>query len=1155
MMKQRSRRTKRKDTEVPQPSGLTTNVADEAVNKEMDDNLVKDATTATGFEEEQDRGNIDKTQSKAIPNEPSSLGTSSGGGPRRQETMGDTIAQTSSENVSKLSNDSLLAGVNTPQSDEDRLKLQELMELCTNLQNRVINLENTKTAQAQEITSLKLRIGRSARVISSDEASLGDQEDASKQGRKINDIDKNAEITLVDETQGRHNDDIMFDVSDLASEEVFVAKQGVPDSKKDDVAQVNTADTTVSTASTILVSAALITNVKITLAQALVELKSVKLTTVASIRPKAKGLVIHEEEQATTRTVSSQQPLQVKVQDKGKGILVEEPVKSIKKKDQIRLDEELAFKLQAEEEQEERLAREKVEANVALTEEWNDIQAKNEADQLLAERLQAREQEELTIEERAILFQQLLEKRRKHFAAKRVEEKRNRPAIKTQQRSIMCTYLKNMEGWKPKDLKSKSFANIQELFDKAMKRVNTFVDYRNELMEESFKKAKVMEESSKKAKQKVEEDKESKELKQCLEIIPNDGDDVTIDATPLSTKSPTIVDYKIYKEGKKSYFQIIRADGIKVLTEKTWKLCTSCEITKDRKVIGRGIRKSVLYVMKLRKKPKDKICLTTIVENSTLWDRRLGHANMHLIQSLASKELVRNLPKLRFDQHFYDACKTRKQAHTSHKSKNIVSTSRRLELLHMDLFGPSAVRSYGGNLYTLVIVDDYSRYTWTRFLKTKTEAFKQFEIFSKKIQNQLGCSIVSIRKDHDREFANEVQLGEFCNANGITHNFSTSRTPQSNNVVERKDKTLQEMSRTMLNEQLLPKKFWCNDVNVSLCVVQIQAPFDEPVVAPKPKPFIPYPSRANKQKLHEKDDNLASKFVEIFQELHFKLSFVNTLLHMLKFALMFKSLLNNKETLFDLAKTPINENCSAVILKKLPEKHGDPGKFLISCNFLEIVECLALANLGASINLMPLSIWKKHSLPELTPTRMILELVDRSTTSPSDIAKDVFVKVGKFHFLVDFVVVDYVVDPRVPLIIGRPFLRTAHALINVYGEELTLRVDDEAITFKYAQEELGFLDSSKSGNPTPSLDPILSTSFPSLTPFERGDFILEEIKACLTNDSIPPGIDDANFDPEGDLLLLEKLLNDDSSSPLPPKELHFEELKMIKSSIDDPLEL
>ncbi|GJW12532.1 retrovirus-related pol polyprotein from transposon TNT 1-94 [Tanacetum coccineum] len=133
------------------------------------------------------------------------------------------------------------------------------------------------------------------------------------------------------------------------------------------------------------------------------------------------------------------------------------------------------------------------------------------------------------------------------------------------------------------------------------------------------------------------------------------------------------------------------------------------EITKDGKVIGRGIRKKGLYVMKLGNKPKDQICLTTIDENSTLWHRRLGHANMRLIQSLASKELVRNLPKLKFDQHFCDACKIGKQAHASHKAKNVVSTTRCLELLHMDLFSPSAVRSYGGNRYTLVIVDDYSR--------------------------------------------------------------------------------------------------------------------------------------------------------------------------------------------------------------------------------------------------------------------------------------------------------------------------------------------------------------------------------------------------------------------------------------------------------------
>nr|GEZ33415.1 retrovirus-related Pol polyprotein from transposon TNT 1-94 [Tanacetum cinerariifolium] len=241
--------------------------------------------------------------------------------------------------------------------------------------------------------------------------------------------------------------------------------------------------------------------------------------------------------------------------------------------------------------------------------------------------------------------------------------------------------------------------------------------------------------------------------------------------------------------------------------------------SEDGKVIGRGIRKKGLYVMKLRNKPSDQICLATIDENSTLWHRRLCHGNMLLIQSLASKELVRNLPKLKFDQHFCNAFKIRKQAHASHKAKNTISTTRCLELLHMDLFGPSAVRSYGGNHYTLVLVDDYSRYTWTRFFKDKTEALDQFEIFSKKIQNQLGCTIVSIRTDHGREFDNDVQFGEFCNANGITHNFSALRTPQSNGVVERKNKTLQEMSRTMLNEQSLPQKFWCNVIDTSTYIL------------------------------------------------------------------------------------------------------------------------------------------------------------------------------------------------------------------------------------------------------------------------------------------------------------------------------------------------
>ncbi|GKA37432.1 hypothetical protein Tco_0723997 [Tanacetum coccineum] len=548
-------RKPKKNTEVPQPSGSTDNVADEAVYKELDDSLVRAATTASSLEAEQDSGNIIKTRSKATPNEAGSQGTTSGGGPRRQDTMGDTIAQTRFENVSKTSNDSLLAGVNTPRSDEDSMKLKELMEFCTKLQQRVLDLENTKTAQAQEITSLKLRVkklekkggsrthklkrlykvGRSARVISSDEASLGDQEDASKQGRKINDIDKDAEITLVDETQGRYG-------HDMAEKEINVAEK-----------KVSTADpvTTASVAISIASPTKTTITDDLTLAQTLIEIRSAK--------PKVKGVVIGEQSESTTRT----RPQQLPSKDKGKGKMVE-PEKPIKKKELIRLDEEIASKLQAEFDEEVRLAREKAEkeqeANVALTEEWDDIQAKIEADHELAQRLQAQEQEELSNAEKATLFVQLLEKRRKHFAAKRAEEKRNKPPTQAQQRKIMCTYLKNMEGKKPKDLKNKSFDSIQKMFDRAFKRVNTFVDFRTDLVEGSSKRAGEELEHENVKKQKVDDDKETTELKSLMEVMP-DEEEVALDAIPLAVKSPSIVDWKIHKEGKKSYYQIIRADG------------------------------------------------------------------------------------------------------------------------------------------------------------------------------------------------------------------------------------------------------------------------------------------------------------------------------------------------------------------------------------------------------------------------------------------------------------------------------------------------------------------------------------------------------------------------------------------------------------------
>ncbi|GKC16263.1 reverse transcriptase domain-containing protein, partial [Tanacetum coccineum] len=293
-----------------------------------------------------------------------------------------------------------------------------------------------------------------------------------------------------------------------------------------------------------------------------------------------------------------------------------------------------------------------------------------------------------------------------------------------------------------------------------------------------------------------------------------------------------------------------------------------------------------------------------------------------------------------------------------------------------------------------------------------------------------------------------------------------------------------------------------------------------------PKPNIPYSSRLNREKFHEKASYQKEKIFQMFQDLRFDISFADALFLMPRFAPTIRNLLMNKEKLLELAKIPLNKNCSTMLLKKLPEKLRDPGKFLIRCNFSGMDICHALADLGASIKLMPLSFWKKLSLTELTPTRMTLELADRSITHPKGLAEYVYVKVGNFHFPTDFVVVDFEADPRAPLILGRSFLRTVHALIDVYGEEITLRVDNKAVTFnldqttrysstndksvnriniidavceEYALELLGFSNSdSLGGNPTPTSDPYTS------------EFILEEIEAYLKDDSISPEIDYAD---------------------------------------------
>ncbi|GJZ51908.1 hypothetical protein Tco_0606423 [Tanacetum coccineum] len=301
---------------------------------------------------------------------------------------------------------------------------------------------------------------------------------------------------------------------------------------------------------------------------------------------------------------------------------------------------------------------------------------------------------------------------------------------------------------------------------------------------------------------------------------------------------------------------------------------------------------------------------------------------------------------------------------------------------------------------------------------------------------------------------------------------------------------------------------------------------------PNPKPSIPYPSRQNDEKRRENTDEQKEKLYEIFKDMSFEISFVDALSLMPKFVSTLKALIGNKEKLSEMARTPLNKHCSTVILNKLPKKIGDPGRFLIPF--------------------------------------------------------------GVFQFPTDFVVVDFEPDPRVPLIFRRCFLKSSHALIDVYEGELALRVDNEAITYnldqtlrysvnyndtmanridvvelaceEYSQEVLGFSDVIASGNPTPYYDPIVSNSSPTLTPFGDSDFLLlEEVDAflALADDPTSPEVDKSYYDPEGDILILEALINSDPSPPPNQgnylleirKELKLCEAKTAKSSIDEPSEV
>nr|GEZ17222.1 hypothetical protein [Tanacetum cinerariifolium] len=382
------------------------------------------------------------------------------------------------------------------------------------------------------------------------------------------------------------------------------------------------------------------------------------------------------------------------------------------------------------------------------------------------------------------------------------------------------------------------------------------------------------------------------------------------------------------------------------------------------------------------------------------------------------------------------------------------------------------------------------------------------------------------------------ELKGITTRSGVAYQGPTIPTPSK--VVKQGTEVTKDQVQTPSSQSTAP---------VQPLVVQskTQTPVSEPIVAPVSapmpnlKPSIPYPSRRDNERRRDQANEQIKKFYEIFKDMSFEISFTDSLILMPKFASILKALIGNKEKLSEMARTPMNEHCSVVILNKLPRKLGDPGKFLIPCEFPGMDECLALADLA------------------------------------------------------DFVVVDFEPGPRVPLILGRCFLKTGRALIDVHKGDLTLRIGNEAITYnldqtsrysanynqmtankidvidlaceEYSLEVLGFSDVTASGNPTPHDDPIVSTTSPTLTPFGDSDFLLfEEADAFLGLKDYPnsPKINPFYYDPEGDILLLEAILN---SKPLPPlpnheqympsfkKELKVYEAKTVKSSVDKPPEV
>ncbi|CAM8997413.1 unnamed protein product [Rhodiola kirilowii] len=246
----------------------------------------------------------------------------------------------------------------------------------------------------------------------------------------------------------------------------------------------------------------------------------------------------------------------------------------------------------------------------------------------------------------------------------------------------------------------------------------------------------------------------------------------------------------------------------------------SCHVLdKDGGILMKGSRAANnCYLIGSTGTDSSTACLSSQADEMSLWHRRLGHLNLKTLKKLGSSELIRGMPNVKGNPDVVcGECQIGKQTKASHPKVSQISTSRPLELIHMDLMGPMQTESYGGKKYVLVCVEDFTRFTWTRFLRDKTEAAQQFIELATLIQRERddrGEKLVSIRSDNGTEFKNAT-MRNYCMEHGIAHQFASAITPQQNGVVERKNRTIQEMARVMIHAKNIPLKFWSEAMNTA----------------------------------------------------------------------------------------------------------------------------------------------------------------------------------------------------------------------------------------------------------------------------------------------------------------------------------------------------